>query len=248
MSSSTLDLTLLRTAAARLGEELTPEAERAFRRYAELLLEWNQRINLTGLDDWSEIQRRLLVESLGLLPWVDRACAQSQLCRLIDVGTGAGIPGIPLKLLRPQLSLTLLDATAKKVRFLELVVRELALLDTTPIHDRAETLAHTPEHRGRYDLATARALAHLATALELTLPFLHVDGLAVFPKGPAIELELRDSRRALEILGGEIEAVEPMPLADLVGATGTIVVVRAVRPAPTQYPRRVGLPAKRPLR
>ncbi|MFN3337425.1 MAG: 16S rRNA (guanine(527)-N(7))-methyltransferase RsmG, partial [Thermomicrobium sp.] len=203
MSSSPLDLTVLHIAAARLGEELTPTAERAFRRYAELLLEWNQRINLTGLDEWSEIQRRLLVESLGLLPWVDRACGQSQWCRMIDVGTGAGIPGIPLKLLRPKLSLTLLDATAKKVRFLELVVRELALSDTTPIHDRAETLAHNPEHRGRYDLATARALAHLATALELTLPFLRVDGLALFPKGPAIEWELRDSQRALEILGGE---------------------------------------------
>ncbi len=248
MSSSTLDLTVLHIAAARLGEELTPAAEQAFRRYAQLLLEWNQRINLTGLNEWSEIQRRFLVESLGLLPWVDQACVQSPACRVIDVGTGAGIPGIPLKILRPNLSLTLLDATAKKVRFLELVVRELALLATTPIHERAETLAHDPTHRGQYDVVTARALAHLAVALELTIPFLRVDGLALFPKGPEIEPELRESQRALEILGGEIEAVEPMPLADLVGTIGTIVVVRAVRPAPPQYPRRPGLPAKRPLR
>ncbi|MDW7981274.1 MAG: 16S rRNA (guanine(527)-N(7))-methyltransferase RsmG [Thermomicrobium sp.] len=248
MSVPSLDLDLLRTAAERLGETLDPTTAAAFRRYGALLLEWNERINLTGLADWSTIQRRLLVESLTLLPWVDRACTDTHPCRAIDVGSGAGIPGIPLKLMRPALAITLLDATAKKIRFLELVVRELALSDALPIQARAETLAHDPAHRGQYDLATARALAHLATALELTLPFLRVGGLALFPKGAAVENELVESERALALLGAELVAVEPVPIPDVVGASTTIVVVRAVRPVPAQFPRRPGIPAKRPLR
>lgn len=248
MSGTTIELDLVRRALERLGEPFSPERERAFRRYGELLLEWNQRINLTGLEDWPAIERRLLVESLALLPWVDRACTGLPTCRMIDVGSGAGIPGIPIALVRPHLAVTLLDATAKKVRFLEHVVRELDLQHMLPIHDRAETLAHHPEHRGRYDLATARALAHLATALELTLPFLRPGGLALFPKGADIEQELAASRSALEQLGGELLTVEPLPLTDLTGTPSTIVVVRAIRPCPPQFPRRPGIPSKRPLR
>ncbi|MDW8058468.1 MAG: 16S rRNA (guanine(527)-N(7))-methyltransferase RsmG [Thermomicrobium sp.] len=248
MDERTPALELVRRVAQELGAPLAPEQERAFRRYAELLLEWNRRINLTGIDDWPTIERRLLAESIALLPLIDRVCGGSAPCRLIDVGTGAGIPGIPLAIVRPSLAVTLLDATAKKVRFLELVTRELGLTGARPIHERAETLAHQPEHRGRYDVAMARALAHLATALELTLPFLRVGGLAVFPKGPDVERELAESQRALEILGGELVATGLLPLAELIGTDSTVVTVRAVRPTPSQYPRRTGVPAKRPLR
>ncbi|MCX2727456.1 16S rRNA (guanine(527)-N(7))-methyltransferase RsmG [Thermomicrobium sp. 4228-Ro] len=247
MSGTTIELDLVRRALERLGEPFSPERERAFCRYAELLLEWNQRVNLTGLEDWPSIERRLIVESLALLPWVDRACNGVPTCRMIDVGSGAGVPGIPLALVRPQLAVTLLDATAKKVRFLEHVVQELRLQHVRPIHERAETLAHRPDHRGRYDLATARALAHLATALELTLPFLRPGGLALFPKGTEIEQELAESRSALDQLGGELLAVDSLPLADLGGTASTIVVVRAARACPPRFPRRPGIPAKRPL-
>lgn len=248
MSHSAVELQLVPEVAAKLGTPLTPEQGQAFRRYAELLLEWNRRINLTGLDDWPAIERRLLAESLLLLPWVDEACTGTVPCRLIDVGSGAGIPGIPLAIARPTLHVTLLDATAKKVRFLEAVVRELSLRHAIPIHERAELLAHHPEHRGQYDVVTARALAHLATALELTLPFLHPDGLALFPKGKEIDHELAESERALTLLGGELVAVELLPLAERIGEPGTIVVVRLVRPVPDRYPRRPGIPGKRPLR
>jgi len=241
------ELQLVRQVAAALGTPLTPVQEQQFRRYAELLLEWNQRINLTGITDWPTLERRLLAESVALVPWVDRACSGAVPCRLIDVGTGAGIPGIPLKIVRPGLVVTLLDATAKKVRFLELVTRELALSETAPIHERAETLAHRPEHRGRYHLATARALAHLATALELTLPFLQVGGLALFPKGAEVEAELAASQRALEVLGGQLVTIAPLPCAELLGTESSLVVVRLERPVPVQYPRRPGIPAKRPL-
>ncbi len=247
MSGEALDLEFVQQALARWGEPFTPEREHAFRQYGQLLLQWNERTNLTGLDEWSAIQRRLLVESLALLPWVDRACERKSPCRMIDVGTGAGIPGIPIAVVRPSLMITLLDATAKKIRFLETVVQELRLPNVVPIHERAEVLAHRPAHRGRYHLATARALAHLATAFELTLPFLAPEGLALFPKGTGIEQELAESRPALALLGGELLAVEPLPLADLVGTTSTLVVVRAVRPCPATYPRRPGVPAKRPL-
>ncbi|WP_448575306.1 16S rRNA (guanine(527)-N(7))-methyltransferase RsmG [Thermomicrobium sp.] len=247
MSDEPLDLDLVQQALARWGEPFTPEREHAFRQYGQLLLQWNERINLTGLAEWSAIQRRLLVESLALLPWVDRACERKTPCRMIDVGTGAGIPGIPIAVVRPSLAITLLDATAKKIRFLETVVRELRLSNVVAIHERAEVLAHQPAHRGRYHLATARALAHLATAVELTLPFLARGGLALFPKGSGIEQELAESQPALALLGGELLAVEPLPLADLVGTTSTLVVVRAARPCPAPYPRRPGIPAKRPL-
>ncbi len=245
MSARSLDL--LEQVARALGAPLTPDQERAFRRYGDLLLEWNQRINLTGLADWPSIERRLLAESIALLPWVDRVCGDAERCRLIDVGSGAGIPGIPLKIMRPQLEVTLLDAVGKKVRFLEIVIRDLGLVGTTALHERAEVLAHQPGHRGRYDLATARALAHLATALELTLPFLRVGGLALFPKGAAVEQEVAESQRALALLGGRLVAVEPLPCRELIGAPTTIIVVELERPAPPAYPRRPGIPVKRPL-
>ncbi len=247
MNVTRLDLSLVRQAIQRLGSDLPAAAEQAFERYGSLLLTWNERINLTGLQDWDEIQRRLLVESLALLPWVDRACPASQPCRVIDVGSGAGIPGIPLKIVRPWLHLTLLEATRKKVRFLELVIRELQLRDAVAIHERAENLAHDPAHRGRYDLVTARALAALPTALELTLPFLRLGGLALFPKGIAVEHELARSQRALELLGGEVIAIEALPFADLIGTASVVVVVQVVRSTPPSYPRAPGRPAKRPL-
>lgn len=248
MNAQLVDVNELQMAAERLADPLPLQTTYAFQRYGELLLQWNTRINLTGLREWPEIQRRLLIESLALLPWVDRACAGREPCQVIDVGTGAGIPGIPLKLARPSLHITLVEATGKKVRFVEHVIQTFALRDIQAIHGRAEDLAHNPRHRGQYHLAVARALAHLATALELCLPFLQVGGLALFPKGEAVEQELRESSRALQILGGELVTIEPLPLSELSHTRSTLIVVRAVRPTPPAYPRKPGRPAKHPLR
>lgn len=237
---------VLRRLAERLGEPLDSSQLAAFARYGELILEWNQRVNLTAVTDWDELQVRLLADSLALAPYVRRACAEAgDACCLIDIGTGAGIPGIPLKLALPWLEVTLVEATGKKVAFLEEAIRALGLSGIRAVHARAETLAHEPRYRGAFDVVTARAVAPLPALLELCLPFCRPGGWGIFPKGAEVDGELAGAGRALEILGARLVAVELVPVEELRGTT--IVVVRLERPVPEKYPRRPGMPAKRPL-
>ncbi len=237
---------LLQRLAGQLGEPLDSSQLAGFARYGQLILEWNRRVNLTAVTDWEELQVRLFADSLALAPYVRQACAgASDTCRLVDIGTGAGIPGIPLKLALPWLEVTLVEATGKKVTFLEAALRALDLSGVSVVHARAETLAHDPRYRGAFDVATARAVAPLPALLELCLPFCRPGGWGIFPKGSEVDGELAGARRALEILGARVVAVEPVPLEALRGTT--IVVVRLERPVPEQYPRRPGMPAKRPL-
>ena len=237
---------ILKRLAEQLGEPLYSSQLAAFARYGELILEWNRRVNLTSVSDWDELQVRLFADSLALAPYVRQACAEAgDACRLIDIGTGAGIPGIPLKLVLPWIEVTLVEATGKKVAFLEAAIQALELSSVRAVHARAETLAHDAGYRGVFDVATARAVAPLPALLELCLPFCRPGGWGIFPKGAGVDGEVAGARRALEILGARLVAVEPVQIEALRGTT--IVVVRLERPVPERYPRRPGMPAKRPL-
>ncbi|HEY8767432.1 MAG TPA: 16S rRNA (guanine(527)-N(7))-methyltransferase RsmG [Dehalococcoidia bacterium] len=224
--------------------ELTSDQLSAFDLYARRLLEANLRTNLTSTRDRDTVYRRHFVESLALL----RVLQERDLVRspAIDVGSGAGFPGLPIKIARPDVDLTLVEATGKKARFLESIVAELGLAAVTVVDARAEELAHNPVHRGAFRLALARTLAPLPVLLELTLPFLSMEGVLAAPKGGAAQRELRESANALAELGGAIEAAPPMELA-MDGPQQTVIIVRKTGPTPERYPRRPGMPSKRPL-
>jgi len=233
--------------AQALGLHLDAEQVVAFQAYSEELVAWNQKFNLTAITDDEGVQIRHFLDSLSVLavPGVHEIVTQPG-ARAIDVGSGAGFPGIPLKLVCPGLRLTLLEATGKKVSFLEHLVAHLGLADVTAIKARAEELAHDPAHRERYDLVTARAVADVAVLAEYTLPFCRTGGLVVAHKGPAGEMEARAAAGAIKTLGGALRDVLQVALPGLPEGH-TLVVVDKVGPTPRAYPRRPGVPAQRPL-
>lgn len=212
--------------------------------YRSLLIEWNQRFNLTAIREPAEIERVLFLDALRMLPAIDAYIEARDLtaARLVDIGSGGGLPGLPLKLARPELQVTLVEATQKKVTFLQHVIAELALDGAIAVHGRAEALDHDPAFRARYDIATARAVASLPALMELGIPFLRVKGRAFFPKSLEIGDELAAARVAAPLLGSHILSSER--LGD---STTRLVVVEKTRPTPQRFPRRAGIPARDPL-
>ncbi len=233
--------------ARALGLRLTAAQQAAFQLYYEELVAWNQTFNLTAITEYEQVQIRHFLDSLScLLADETRVVLKRSDARLIDVGTGAGFPGIPLKLVCPDARLTLLEATGKKVTFLEHMVEQLGLRTVTAIKARAEELAHAPEHREQYDLALARAVAELPAVVEYTLPFCKIGGWVVAQKGEAGAAEAWTAGRAISLLGGELRRVMPVELPGL-PEDRSLVVIEKVGPTPTTYPRRPGIPNKRPL-
>jgi 16S rRNA (guanine527-N7)-methyltransferase len=223
---------------------LTPDQHATFELYARRLLEENRRTNLTSTRDREALYRRHFAESLAILRALEDHGVE--LSPMIDVGAGAGFPGLPIKIARPELDVTLLEATGKKTRFLEAMVEELGLSGVRVVQGRAEDVGREPPHREAYRLVLARAVAPLPVLLELTLPFLSIGGVVAAPKGSALEREVGASANALGTLGGEIEATVPLDLPGE-GPRQTLVIVRKTGGTPAQYPRRAGMPAKRPL-
>ncbi len=212
--------------------------------YRRLLLDWNGRFNLTAVTDPIEVERHLFLDALRMVPTLDALLARdgADPRRLVDVGSGAGFPGMVLKIVRPELDVTLIEATGKKVGFLAHVIAELGLAGAVALHGRAEELGHDPQHRTAYDLATARAVASLPALLELCAPLLRVGGYAFFPKGTDLAEELAAGERAAPLVGVRIVAA-PI-VAD---GTSRLVEVEKVAPTPARFPRRAGLPAHEPL-
>lgn len=233
---------LIRDARAR-GLSLSEAQIEQFERYLALLTEWSERANLVGDVQPDVVERRHFAESLA----VGAALRERQILRghedVLDVGAGAGFPGVPIKIAWPGLRLTLIEATAKKAAFLSALTDELDLAGVTALTGRAETLAHDAGLRERFDLVLARAVAPLPVLLELTLPFVRIGGRVATPKGSRADEELGASGRALEVLGGEVHSV---PL-DVAGPRQTLVVIVKRHSTPDAYPRRPGLPEKAPL-
>lgn len=205
--------------------------------YLDILLETNQVMNLTRITDPDDAQIKLLADSLDLLRFIPDDAHS-----VIDIGSGGGVPGMPIAIARPDLFVTLVDATAKKVRFLDEAAHKLELTNVEAIQARAEELGRNPKRRERFAVATARAVARLATLAELTLPFVRLGGVAILPKGSAADEELAEAAYAIGMLGGRARGVIQSNVA------GTrIVVIDKVRATPAQFPRRTGMPNSRPL-
>jgi 16S rRNA (guanine527-N7)-methyltransferase len=232
---------------AVLGIALDGDQLARFRAYATLLVEWNERFNLLGPAAVRELWSRHLLDALTIVLALPHGAATDGMPRtLIDVGSGAGLPGIPLRILFPHWAVTLLDATSKKVRFLELVARELELDNVQAVTGRAEEVAHDREHREAYDICVARAVTHTAALVELTLPFVTMHGSAILYKGlNGLSEEVQAAEPARVILGAAAPAVIPVT-APLDSARCLVRYVKQSR-TPRQLPRRAGVPEQRPL-
>lgn len=210
------------------------------------LVDWNERFNLTAITDWEGILVRHFLDSLSCLKALPRKSLAAG-ARVIDVGTGAGFPGLPLKLVCPEMQLTLLEATGKKVTYLEHVVRVLGLKGVKIVHGRAEELGHDPAHRERYDWALARAVAEMPVLAEYLLPLVRVGGAILAQKGEGAAAEVHAAEAAITTLGGRVRQLVPVELRGL-AETRHLIVVDKVAATPENYPRRPGVPKKRPLK
>ena len=233
-------INLLATTAAAGGYSLSPTQLAQFETYAAELRHWNERVNLTAIVDESGIVTRHFLDSLR--------CARSWGMApqsLVDIGAGAGFPGLPLKILRPELQLTLVESIAKKAAFLRHIVDTLALTNVEIVVARAEMAGRDPAQRERYDVAVARAVAELRILAEYCLPLCRIGGRFLAPKGARIENELQAALPAITQLGGRLVAIEPVELSEL--EPRTLVIIEKITSTPPQYPRAPGVPAKRPL-
>lgn len=231
--------------AKELQINLKPEHLEAFRLYYQELVAWNERFNLTAITDEEGAQVRHFLDSISCLRALEPGERFAGLT-VIDVGTGAGFPGLPLKILCPGMALTLLEATEKKVRFLNYLVARLGLERVTVIHGRAEEVGQLPEHRERYDWALARAVAEMPVLAEYLLPLVKVGGRVLAQKGEDAAAEVHRADWAITTLGGRVRRLVPVELRGL-AETRYLVVLDKVAATPPPYPRRSGMPAKRPL-
>ena len=233
---------ILAARAAEAGIPLTAEQIGQFSVYHEMLLDWNTRMNLTALTAPEDVAVKHIIDSLTAYD----AALFDGAWTLIDVGTGAGLPGIPLAVYAPHLTVTLLDALNKRVRFLTEVTAAMGLQNVRCIHARAEEAARTAEHRAAYDIAVSRAVARLPVLLEYTLPFVRVGGTLLALKGRAYAEEQKEARRAAEVLGGGRITARPVHLPGLDDVRAILTVTKE-RQTPAAYPRGGGAPTRRPI-
>lgn len=225
-----------------LGIRLTDIQKRQFDRYYELLIEWNRVMNLTGITEYDEVNLKHFTDSLTIV----RVKEMKNISTLIDVGTGAGFPGLPIKIAFPHIKVTLLDSLNKRIKFLDQIVEELGLDDVVTLHGRAEDYAKKDEYREKFDLCASRAVANLSTLSEYCLPFIKKGGCFVSYKSADSDEEIKMSGKALDILGGKIEKIDKfiLPGSDMGRA---LVMIEKVKDTPRKYPRKAGVPSKEPL-
>lgn len=231
--------TYLRELVRKINIDLNDEMIDKFFLYKKLLLEWNEKINLTAITDDKEILIKHFIDSLTIEKYIP------QNAKIIDIGTGAGFPGIPLKIVRPDIEVVLLDSLNKRINFLNEVIKECRLENITAVHGRAEEIGNKPEYREKFDISTARAVANISTLSELCTPFLKIGGFFVCMKADA-EQEIKNAKNALEILGMKEEKVEYIALPNI-DAKRTIILYKKEKNTPSKYPRKPGTPSKEPL-
>jgi 16S rRNA (guanine527-N7)-methyltransferase len=232
----------LKSGAQSLGISLTPLQLGQFEAYYRLLVEWNKLINLTSITDYEEVQVKHFLDSLSLVVAADF----SRGLDIIDIGTGAGFPGIPLKIVFPNIKLTLLEATTKKTKFLEKVADELRLREVEIVAERAETAAHDLKHRESYDIVLSRAVAALPALAELMLPFCNIGGVCIVQKKGDIGEEIKQAEKAISVMGGKLKEVKAVELKEL-DDNRWLVILDKISLTPANYPRRSGMPEKRPI-
>ena len=226
----------------KLGIVLTPGQREQFERYYELLVERNKVMNLTGITDYDEVNLKHFTDSLTIVRLND----MSKIYSMIDVGTGAGFPGIPIKIVFPHIKTALLDSLNKRLKFLNEVIEELGLKEIETLHGRAEDYAKKQEYRDKFELCVSRAVANLSTLSEYCLPFVKNGGSFVSYKSGESDEEIRQSETAVSILGGKIVKIDKFMLPDTdIGRS--LVKINKVKNTPEKYPRKAGVPAKEPL-
>ena len=210
-----------------------------FFQYMNLILEWNEKVNLTAIKDEKEFIVKHFIDSLT----TDYFVKDSK--RILDIGTGAGFPGIPIKINNPDINVTLIDSVNKKIMVLNDVIEKLGLEKIEALHVRAEELARENDYREKFDIVTTRAVSNLSTISEYMLPFVKIGGKALCMKGPNIEQELEDAKKAIQVLGGEIEKIEKFNIDDF---ERNIIIIKKVKNTNKKYPRGQGKPAKEPIK
>ncbi len=220
--------------------DLTENQNNEFNKYMELLLEWNQKINLTAITEENDIKIKHFVDSISIAKYFEKGD------KVIDVGTGAGFPGIPLKIVNDSLDITLMDSLNKRIMFLQEVIKQLSLTKINAIHGRAEELGRCDEFREKFDIATSRAVANLSTLLEYMMPFVKVGGKCICMKGPNVQEEIRNSNNAITELGGKLEKIDNfiLPNSDI---ERNIIIIKKIKKINNKYPRKPGTPSKEPL-
>ena len=220
--------------------KISEEKNEKFFQYMNLILEWNEKVNLTAIKDEKEFIVKHFIDSLT----IDYLIKESK--RILDIGTGAGFPGIPLKINNPNANVTLIDSVNKKIMVLNDVIEKLGLDKIEALHVRAEELARESAYREKFDIVTTRAVSNLSTISEYMLPFVKIGGKAICMKGPNIEKELEDAKKAIQMLGGEIENIEKFNIDD--EFERNIIIIKKVKNTNKKYPRGQGKPAKEPIK
>ena len=225
-----------------LGITLSDDQLKKFLRYYEILVQWNEMMNLTAITDYADVMKKHFVDSLSLI----RICDLKGNLSLIDVGTGAGFPGLVLKIAFPDLKVTLLDSLNKRIHFLDEVISELGIQEVNTVHGRAEDYAKQGRLRESFDLCVSRAVANLSTLSEYCLPYVKVGGLFISYKSEKVSEELTSAEHAISLLGGRVENQVELMLPDT-DINRILVMVRKNKSTPLKYPRKAGLPTRNPL-
>ena len=225
-----------------LGVNLSENQVQQFLTYYEMLVEWNEVMNLTAITEYDEVMKKHFVDSLSLIQTFDVTKTVS----VIDVGTGAGFPGLALKIAYPNMKVTLLDSLNKRIIFLNAVIEKLGLTDVETVHGRAEDFAKPGKLREKYDLCVSRAVANLTTLSEYCLPFVKVGGEFISYKSEKITEEMENAKKAISLLGGKFDRSKDFYLPDS-DIYRNLVVIKKVKETPKKFPRKAGLPSKEPL-
>jgi 16S rRNA (guanine527-N7)-methyltransferase len=232
--------------AGKLGIEFNARQVKKFELYYQELIEWNRRVNLTAITDYSSMQVKHFLDSLTITLALPEKEIEEPDFNIVDLGTGAGFPGLPLKILFSQPRLVLIEPTTKKTAFLHHIIRKLELENVEVLNSRAEEAAHLPLYREQFALVLSRAVALLPTLVELTLPFCQVGGRFIAQKKGEIEQELDRAKEAIAALGGKLNQIRRIELEEFSDAR-YLVIIDKICPTPGKYPRRAGLPKRRPI-
>ncbi|MDD5126481.1 MAG: 16S rRNA (guanine(527)-N(7))-methyltransferase RsmG [Dehalococcoidales bacterium] len=233
----------LEAAAGRLGIRLSQKQIEQFQTYYRELIDWNERINLTAITDYQEVQNKHFLDSLTVVLGLGNSFNSP---RVIDVGAGAGFPGLPLKIALPGIRLAVLEATAKKTSFLNHLQDKLGLDGVEVVTGRAEEVAHQTQYRESFDVVLSRAMAELPVLAELCLPFVRIGGLFIAQKKGVIDAEVKNAGRAIALMGGRLREVRKIEMEELSDGR-YLVIIDKIALTPPQYPRRPGMPNKRPI-
>ena len=220
--------------------QITEKKQNQFYDYMNMLIEWNKKINLTAITEPNQIILKHFVDSMTILNEINDNSKR------IDVGTGAGFPGIPLKIINDKFAIVLLDSLNKRINFLNEVIQKLKLENINSIHFRVEEVGQNMKYREKFDVATSRAVASLNILVEYMLPLIKVGGICICMKGSEIEPEVQDSKKAIGILGGKIEKIKSFNLANT-DIKRNIVIIKKIKETPKKYPRKAGMPSKEPI-